>query len=165
MLNRVAELGHFERLCVALDNIWKLSEVGAAPLAQALISAITGNTKLKHLDLSRIDWSPHLENVFQGIEEHKGLRMLVVKTFPPVNDSDAYSDSEDDSSDGSPQRVNSLMPPDYSWLERLLSRNRNISVLDSDGETISNGTTIDELYQFNYMYNRSTNLAIESESV
>lgn len=38
-------------------------------------------------------------------------------------------------------------------------------MLDSSGDTISNGSTIDELYLQNYIYNRSTKLAVESTLV
>ena len=49
----------------------------------------------------------------------------------------------------------------FSWLEHLLSRNRNTTVLDS-GEKITNGSTIDKLYLLNRFYHGSVALVKES---
>lgn len=79
------------------------------------------------------DWCPHLQMVFNAMELHAGLRTFVVRNYPPED-------------------------IDYSWLERLLSRNRNITVLDERGNRITNGTTIDKLYALNRYFHESAKL-------
>ena len=131
ILNRVAELGHFERF-----GIWEVEFDEVVPLAQALIRAIRANPQLTHLDLcgnsGYVDWTPHLRNIFEAMGKHTGLRKLVVKIATEEFD--------------------------YSILEKLLSRNRNIVVVNGSGRKYSNGSSIDKLYSLNRFYRGSTAL-------
>lgn len=85
-LNRISELGHFERLSISVEYYVK-TESGEVhdyetvqPLAEALIGVIKGNPNLTYLDISDtywlLDWGPHLKNVLKAMEDHKGLRTL-----------------------------------------------------------------------------------------
>jgi hypothetical protein len=148
--NRVAVLGHFQKLNLLFDcrrsyeetQLFEFEKV--ASITKALLHAVNSNPKLSHLDLSdessKIDFIPHLKDIFEGIEAHKGLRFLVVESYPCTDD------------------------PDYSWLKRLLSRNRTITVLDDTGTILSDGSTIDELYSLNRFYNGSEALSKDSAS-
>lgn len=133
-LNRLGALGHFTKLKIAVDcgtNIVPEPERVDA-ITDAFIAVIDGNPNLAYLNLSgsvwRFDWTPQLEHIFRAVEEHPGLRKLVVKEYP-------------------------LGDTNYSWLKRLLSCNRNITVLDGSGERCSDGSGIDMLYALNRLYN------------
>ena len=156
-LNRVAEIGHFERLDFVADILyegyrWPWSFDKLAPIAEALIGAINRNRNLTSLDLSythwALDWAPHFPSIFKAMEEHPA-RNFTVKKFAP------NCDSADDDSE-----ISAVNEPElyYSCLEQLLSRNRNITVLDESGKLITNGTTIDKLYSLNRFYHGSVDL-------
>ena len=153
----MAELGHFERLSFAMGrghrSRQQLEVNKVAHVAEALTRAANMNPNLKYLDLSDtgthdsehcVNWVPHFPMIFKAVEMHKGLRTLVVRNYPLYDDSNR---------------------PDYSLLERLLSRNRNITVLDDSGNRISNGTSIDKLYALNHLFNGSAALVKESASL
>lgn len=145
--NRMAELGHFEKINFSFAYFWEdthedpfeFSEV--APVVQALMRAIKNNLKLTHLNLSdthfRFNWNPHIQEIFLCMEEHGELRTFTIKRYP----------DED---------------PTYSWLKRLLSCNRNITVLDRSGQRCSNGSIIDRLYKLNHFHNGLITLVKES---
>ena len=110
-LNRMAASGRLEGLGLSID-IWRHGDYDeVAPLAAALIRAIRANPQWSYLKLSRIsgyiDWTPHLRGICEAMENHPGLCTFVVDI-----------------------RTTGF---DYSGLERLLSRNRNIVVLDDSG--------------------------------
>ena len=127
--DRVATLGHFERLSLSLacreDSYCELIE--GAPIAEALI----------HANDFSVDWASHLKNIFKCMEVHRGLRTFTV----------------------------SDKPPDYSYLEQLLSCNRNITVCGSFGRKLTNGPSIDKIYLLNRMYRGSAQLVMEPKSV
>ncbi|GAX20910.1 hypothetical protein FisN_1Lh434 [Fistulifera solaris] len=149
--NRVAVLGHFQKLNLLFDcrrsyretQLFEFERI--VSITKALLHAVNSNPNLSHLDLSddssKIDWVPHLKDIFEGIEAHKGLRFLVVESYPWTDD------------------------PDYTWLKRLLSRNRTITVLDDTGTIISDGSSVDELYSLNRFYNGSKALSKDSASL
>ncbi|GAX14189.1 hypothetical protein FisN_20Hu188 [Fistulifera solaris] len=149
--NRVAELGHFEKLAFAAGSLPAYNGDGFdnfSAVVEALIRAIRANTKLSYLDLSdtcyKLDWPVHFEAIFQAVEEHKGLRTFVVE----VPSSEYYWRNES-------------CWFNYSLLEQLLSRNRYIEVVDSSGKRLSNGPAIDNLYALNRFYCGATNLVKE----
>ncbi len=121
-LERVAHLGHFERLCLSIQ-FWQGEDRDAfqfdrlTSVAAALNGAVKANTNSTCLDLRDshfyLDWGLHLEDL------HKSLRTFLVN-FPSH---DYTSDDEDDDS-------NLPWHPLYSWIEMLLSRNRSIDVLN-----------------------------------
>lgn len=141
-LNRVAVLGHLERFGFSMDcggrYIFALS---LERIVEALVRAIITNTKLTYLNLgdshSRFEWVPHLQIIFKAIEEHKSLRTVVMNDRYWVDDS-------------------------YSLLEHLLSRNRDIVVLNPSGKKISNGPAIDNAYLLSQIYYGSVKLLKES---
>jgi hypothetical protein len=53
---------------------------------------------------------------------------------------------------------------DPSWLEKLLSHNRNVVVVDIVGNKCTNGSTIDKAYALNDFSNGSIELVSESAS-
>jgi hypothetical protein len=148
-LNRIAQLGHVESLRIStygnqwVDDHETLDFIEFPELTKALIGAITGNKKLKHLDLSHCyfmgNFLHHLDfkEVFQAIENHEGLRTLLIYGYP----------RED---------------PSYCWLKRLLSRNRYITVLDNRDQKCSDGSSVDQLYTLNYFYCGSADLMKDS---
>ena len=154
-LNRVAGLGHFERLTIALHDYGvgddeSENDMDATPVvAQALVGAIRGNPKLSHLNVSQtvFRWTPHIDDIFGAMEDHEGLRTLIVGYYPRRNDRLYDLDEDGDSLDS--------ISNDYSALERLLSRNQHITVLDCLDQKITNGTTIEKLYALNLFFNGS----------
>ncbi|GAX13707.1 hypothetical protein FisN_2HuN26 [Fistulifera solaris] len=145
-LNRVATLGHFEKLGISLSPSDPLEHAEVASVSRALIRAVNTNPFLTSLDLRKsdlhfdtfaLDWGRHLPALFQAIEEHKGLRQLILREYPKSD-------------------------PDYSWLKRLLTRTRNIIVLDSSGEKCTDGDSIEKIYSLNRFYHGSSNLVKES---
>lgn len=145
-LDRLAELGHLEKLEFVLDNCShaaRLDELEA--LAEALARVIRNNPNLTCLNLSEqymyFDWSPCLGDVFEAMEEHEGLRKVILKEYPKDED------------------------PGYRWLEKLLMRNRNIVVLDSYRRKCTDGSRINKLYALNALYNGSPKLVKESASL
>lgn len=159
--HRVAELGHFERFCFSISYrdsfpvTFPFDRV--APVVDALIRALHANPMLRCLDLSDthrcLHWFPHLQRLFQSIEEHPGLRTFFVKGYDPEDDY-WYGDV----------RL-SQFQFDFSWLERLLSRNRSIEVLDGLGQRWSNGPVIDKLYSLNKFYIGSESVVKEFTSL
>ena len=156
-LNRVATLGHFERLSFSVggwdDDREPIEHDEVQPVAEALIRVIHANPKLKHMDLSdkcnwNLDWIPHMQNIFKALEEHDSLRTLVVKEIF----SHDYTMTEEDR-----QRY-------YSWLEDFLSRSHYISVVDRGGRRCSNGSSIDKIYRNRY-HHLSAKLVKESETL
>ena len=168
-LERVAQLGHFEHLCLSvhnrleqfqlLDDPYEFEEPfdfdKVAPVAEALVRAIADNPKLRKLDLSKSDckflnWEPHLPAISRAMEEHESLREFVVQ---------AEDESDDESDD---DEVESMVKSDYSWLERLLSRNRNIFVINKADNIISAGYKVHKLFVLNHFYNDSASLVKET---
>jgi hypothetical protein len=165
-LKRVAELGHFETLGIAVDGNWDYSDDGVydydsvAVVAEALIKVIEGNPNLTSLDISGsywlLDWGPQFKRIFKAMEKHRSLRTFIV-----VEDCDWESDSDiEDSGDDSTECFDY---PRYSWLEQLLSRNRNIEVQESSGKRCSNGASIDKLYLLNHFYRGSVQLVKDTQ--
>ena len=144
-LNRVATLGHFERFGFAIDcsGHYRQSH-GLERVALALVCAIVTNTKLTYLNLGdshwRFDWVPHLQKLFQAFEAHPRLRTVVM-------------------SERNWEEAN------YSQLAQLLSRNRDLVVLDHSGKRISNGPTVDNAYLLNHIHYGSTNLLKDSTAL
>ncbi|GAX20794.1 hypothetical protein FisN_7Hu106 [Fistulifera solaris] len=143
-LNRVTELGHFEKLNIAIISWHQFVSEKVEAVTNALVSAIKANPRLVHLDLSNskwsFDWNPQVQHIFEAAAEHPGLRTLVVEKYPP-ND------------------------PNYSWLRLLLSRNLYITVLDRSGNKCTDGSSIDRLYLLNKCYIDSSTLLRESASL
>ncbi|GAX17673.1 hypothetical protein FisN_10Lu390 [Fistulifera solaris] len=142
LMNRLAELGHMERLKLTSDYKIPMSDV--RPFVDALVHAVNSNSHLSHLDLSMIYWLMEfdiLEAILIAAEGHAGLRTLVIEN-------DFFATDKFD-----------------TWLERVLSRNRNITVLDARGKRITNNAKIVALYQLNRFYNGSAALMKESALV
>ncbi|GAX21665.1 hypothetical protein FisN_29Hh104 [Fistulifera solaris] len=151
-LNRVADLGHLERLNLstsrsqwALDNEFpNISEFPA--ITKALVDAIAGNQKLTHLNLQDTYflwyYPPHLDfqEIFRVIENHGSLRSFRISEYPRAD-------------------------PNYSWLKQLLSRNRYITVFDSCGIRCSDGSSVDQMYALNYFFCGSAELMKVSSSL
>lgn len=161
-LNRVAVLGHFERLCIGVDygsqNRERFLFDEVASVADALTAALRANQRLSCLELHQtrtcLLWGPHLRGIFECAEEHPSLREIRVQSFKLRDGSDGAEDEN---------RVFSRRYYfDRSWLKRLLSRNRKIVVLNEFGERCSDGSTIDQLYALNDVYNGSANLVKEA---
>ena len=169
LLNHVAALGHFERLCLSIRCNHEESDYApfafgdVATVAEALTGAIRANPKLSCLDLSgsqsHLHWGPHLQSVFEAMEEHEGLRIFVVQSYPHGDDSDG------DGSQNSEDDFVSRFKFDRSWLESLLSRNRNIVVLDGSYTKCTDGLTINKVYALNEFFNGSACLGNESMSL
>lgn len=87
--------------------------------------------------------------IFHALEVHKGIRFLNLDI--DLTDEDPESDSEDNF--------------DYSSLQRLLSRNRNITVLNYSGKKITNGLRIDKVYALNQFFHESASLMKESAAL
>ncbi|GAX16378.1 hypothetical protein FisN_10Hh407 [Fistulifera solaris] len=159
ILNRITGLSHFERLSFLFDKdiFWHLSRVSNADqvVVPAIINAVNGNSNLSYLNMGNIpslfDTDACMEAVFEAMEEHPGLRTVVLHTYPPGY----YSNAEDNSED--PREW------DYSSLERLLSRNRRITVCDYHGRKFSNGSSIDKLYALNSFFNGSAKVLEETQ--
>ncbi|GAX17895.1 hypothetical protein FisN_18Hh101 [Fistulifera solaris] len=161
--HRLAELGHFERLRISVNEgyLGCIIHDDTSHVAEALITAITANHKLKCLDLSDsyrcLEWFAHFQGIFKAMEDHKGLREFHLKKLVPQ----IYNDDIDcDESDGSESE-----PAAYEWLRQLLSRNRKIVVYNSSGKRCSNGEAIDTIYLLNDILNGSTDLVKESTSL
>ncbi|GAX12888.1 hypothetical protein FisN_11Hu313 [Fistulifera solaris] len=147
-LKRVAQLGHFERLALSVCH-WEDEFTPdynqtrrVTKVAKALVDAIRGNPSLSCLDMSDpdslVEWGPHMKTILKALEEHSGLRSFKVKEYPRRQD------------------------PEYAWLQRLLSRNRSITVVNHENQKISNGSSIDKLYALNRIYWGSESLVKET---
>ncbi|GAX19224.1 hypothetical protein FisN_4Lh191 [Fistulifera solaris] len=155
VLHRVAELGHFERLCFSVFyNAFSrsLQFYRVARVVDALIRAIHANPNLACLDLSSdkqsVRWSHYFQPLFQSMEEHPGLRFFVVQSYM-LRDEEINGDHE------------TLFQFNFSWLQQLLSRNRRFAVVDSSGQKCSNGPVIDRMYLLNRFYLGSESLLQE----
>ncbi|GAX17704.1 hypothetical protein FisN_10Lu423 [Fistulifera solaris] len=151
--NRVASLGHFEKLRLSVGHsVDSICFEQTIPIVQALKRAVGSNPKLMCLDLSDIqflfDWPEHFAEIFQSLEVHNELRTLVLSSYPPT-----YYDEEPD------------YQAYYSILERLLFRNRNITVVNESGKVCSNGTSIDRLYAMHRFYHGSRSRVKEEPSL
>ncbi|GAX17954.1 hypothetical protein FisN_18Hu165 [Fistulifera solaris] len=129
LLKRAAELGHFERFQFSLRFDYDVATVEVEEITDAIIHFIKSNPKLTTLVLGNDDegslyWCCHLQYIFYVIEDHPSLRSIKV-------DSRRWNDST------------------FSWLERLLTRNRNVTVSDYYDKIISNGSNIDHFYAVN----------------
>ncbi|GAX17684.1 hypothetical protein FisN_10Lu406 [Fistulifera solaris] len=141
--NRLAQASHIEKLQLSLDfisagfveqyDVDRMSSV-----VDALISFLRSNSKLYHLDLCGtygcLGWIPYLKHIFNELEGHQGIRFFAMDTYP----------SED---------------PDFSWLVKLLSRNRKIKVVDESGKL--NVPEIERLYALSHFYCDSEELKKE----
>ena len=161
-LKRMAVLGHFERLAISIDDYWLIEDgetyffSSVIPVANALIDVCNGNSNLTYLDISDsywpLNWGPRLKRIFKAMEEHKSLRTVVLPGYS-VNKFSKDEDSEDEDSEHHFAK--------YFWLERLLSRNRSITVLNSSGKRHSDGNRIDKLYLLNHWFFGSPKLVTE----
>ncbi|GAX17698.1 hypothetical protein FisN_10Lu417 [Fistulifera solaris] len=143
-LDRVAELGHFEQLKFAFGDTRFLK---LTPITEALIRVMKANKNLTHIDLGGVQYlfeeAPHLENIFQALEENTGLLRTICVQYPPEY----------------------VRPDDYSALEWLLLRNQNIEVVNSQGKRITNGSSIEKLYALHDFYRGSSSLVKDSDSL
>jgi hypothetical protein len=146
ILDRMAAIGHFE--CLKLAPCWDedadrhYAFEDMESVADALVRVINGNPKLTCLDLGQCDESlvlePHLHTIFKAMEKHTALTTFIVR------------------------HITTDYHPAFKALERLLSRNRNITVLNERGKRCSNGPILDQLYALNGFYNGSAALVKES---
>ena len=108
-----------------------------ARIATALDRVISANPHLTYLALSKghsnVDWTPHLQSIFKVMEVHHGLRTFCVNIITE----ESFS---------------------FSCLERLLSRKRNVKVVDSSEDTITTGTSIEKIYSLNRFFHDSASL-------
>ena len=94
LLDRVAELGHFERLSFSIDYanvmfverhemIDRFNYDDIARVADAMIREINANPRLSFLNLSDtywpFDWAPHLQDIFRAMGEHTNMKELIVE--------------------------------------------------------------------------------------
>ncbi|GAX21810.1 hypothetical protein FisN_30Hu009 [Fistulifera solaris] len=139
-LRRVAALGHFIELKLGFDNHFYDKDSIPACVAEEMSRVIAANRNLEVLDLCDyaryLNWGPHLEKLFEGIRDHEGLRVLKLNVSI------------------------SAFGQHFSYLRQLLSQNRNIVVINEDGNLYSDGLLIDMLYALNRFYRGLTNLAV-----
>ena len=157
-LSRVAVLGHLERFSLELNEFWRQTRVDrVTPIRKALARAVKGNLNLTDLDLSDthflFDCADHVEEILQAMEAHKELHTVILCVSP----SDYLLEADDDSE--------CAFGTNFSSLVRLLSRNRKITVYDCLGFRCSNGTSIEDLYLLNGIYNGAATLVKESASL
>jgi hypothetical protein len=157
--DRLAQLGHVEKLTLSLDYLDSMSsfadtEEDISSIADALIRVIQGNPFLTHLDVQEIIWCvddvPHLPRIFEAMEDHPRLRTVII---------DGCKNEADDDGVGYSSHL------DYDALRQLLSRNHNIQVLDCGGDRISDGARIDKLYELNHYYHESLKLVTENTAL
>lgn len=84
-------------------------------VVQELVRAILANPNLKVFYLSsddeNLDWEPHMLTLLKCLKDHKGLVFKVTVG-------------------------NSAFGPDFSYLQELLSQNRDITVTDEDWDNL-----------------------------
>lgn len=135
---RLADFSHFFEL--KFDFIFLHSNNMEIPdcVAQEFSRAILANCNLKVLDMctTRNEWNSHVGTILKCLQDHKELRTL--KNI-----------------------FDSAFGPDFIYLRQLLSRNRNITVADEEGNTYSDDDLIDELYSLNRFYRGSANLRVQ----
>ncbi|GAX11730.1 hypothetical protein FisN_7Lu107 [Fistulifera solaris] len=82
-LNRVTELGHFEKLNIGIISWHQFVSEKVEAVTNALVGAIKANSRLVHLDLSNcywsFDWSTQVQHIFEAAAWHPGLRTLAVE--------------------------------------------------------------------------------------
>jgi hypothetical protein len=160
LFNRVAQLGHLESLSLFLQySDWMSrhysdSDDEISSIADALIRLIQGNPNLRHLNVGDILWcvddEPHLPRIFKALEDHPCLRTVIIEG--------CKKESKDDG-----VKYSSHLDYDALWL--LLSRNRNIAVLDFSGKRISDGARIDKVYELTRYYKLSLKLVTKCTSL
>ena len=144
-LDRVGASRHLHKLNLSVDIERAAIFAETLPVAAALVRVIHTNPQLTALHLNpsgggHFGWTLHLHDVFEAMEDHPGLRTFAVS-------------------------IDTTDPFDYSSQERLLSRNRIIAVCDCDGEKITNGSRIDNIYALNRFYHGSALLVKESTAL
>ena len=139
-LNRLAAFNHLEQLDLALHYFderylqhLEFEEPNApSTMVDALIRVLYGHPHLTQLNIIGMhwicDWQPHIQRIFRALEDHPGIRILVLKTAPLEDDSDEEEDTNNDGIRDSSE--SSSRHPVFSWLKQLLTRNRNIVVSD-----------------------------------
>ncbi|GAX16386.1 hypothetical protein FisN_10Hh396 [Fistulifera solaris] len=139
-LDRVAQLGHFEHLGLEIDLWHEVDYTQMAWIAAAIVRVLQNNPSMVSLDLSKnryaVEYTPYLTILFQAMEGHPNLR-----TF----------------------RVNSgkMTVVHFASLERLLFRNRRVTVVNHRDERVTDGTTIDQVYTLNQFFHESKELIQE----
>ncbi|GAX17688.1 hypothetical protein FisN_10Lh397 [Fistulifera solaris] len=140
--DRVAQLGHFVRLGISIRSYERVHDMESC--VQALTGAIKSNPNLRYLKMygfdQRFQHAPHWESLYHAIGEHQQLRTITL-------DDNEYKKTCQDF---------------YLALERLLSCNRNVTVIKRDGKKFTNETSIDQLYALNNFFNGSLSLTEES---
>ncbi len=111
---RVADLGHFVELTVAFGLvsgaipdcvIHEIIETGTA------IANIHLTTFVLHAGGGDLDWSPHVKTILDGLKNHQGCLTFKTDILNHASDSEGFS-----------------------YFRELLSQNRRITVLDTNGE-------------------------------
>jgi hypothetical protein len=129
---RVADLGHFKDLEVTVNS----PSDGYMPacVVQEIVRAALANSHLERLELDttngdneEVEWDPHVSTLLQGLKDHPGLRYLTI----------CVEDHEE------------AFGPDYCYLRKFLSHNRNITVLDQYSDSFKHQSEIEELYSLN----------------
>lgn len=163
--DRLAELGHFEKLDFSLRSYLFRLEVdddASSKVAAAVIRVIRNSPNLTHLDISGMhwiwQWNSDLQSILQALEEHPSMRTLTLKAPPWDLDSDNNETDEEDDEKEDEGRKDLAKYPGYSWLAHLLTRNRHMEVLDCDDQRITDGSCIDDLYLVNACYTGSKQL-------
>ena len=162
-LNRIAELGHFERLSFFVaywgDGYNEEHDVDDdGRVAEALIRAIIANPKLEFLDISRaadcVRWFYHFKEIFEVLEDRKTLRTFIL---PDLVAPLFYM------KDKKFERL-CLRHPVNDYLEKLISRNRNITVYDRFHKKCSIAPRIHKIYSLNAFFNGSAEVVKEASS-
>ncbi len=154
LLNRLAELRHLEKLTLSLryefdemsDEEEDANNDLPSRIAAALVGVIRGNPRLTHFQFEGAysigNWYPQLQEIFRAMEDHPGIRTVVLGEFPWTLPFDFYRGSDNGS-------LPSFVNP---WLEQLLTRNRAIQVLDTEGGCISQNRAIQKLFHWNRFF-------------
>ncbi|GAX26855.1 hypothetical protein FisN_9Lh140 [Fistulifera solaris] len=136
-LRRLVTLGHFIELKVrfTFDDDEMEVEIPDCMVQEVICTAIA-NPKLQVLDLTLLNWKQHAETLLQGLEVHKGLRILKFNV-----DEDAFGSN-------------------YALLRQFLSDNRNVTVMNEDDEIYTDEADINQLYSLNRIYLGSADLVV-----
>ena len=123
LLRRLAELGNFVKLEIALDHEFDM--VMPSRVADELNHALLVNQSMTELCICGAfsHFDERLADIFATLELHEGLRRLKVDFFPK----DAG----------------------YPLLKRSLKRNRHIELTNYNGDRLTDGFEIDRLCEFN----------------
>ena len=159
LLNRIAALGHFERLSFFVEDgmtgFHERDDDDEDRAAEALIKVIKANPKLEYLDISTahcLDWSVNFEKIFESMEDHKTLRTFIL---PDLVAPLFYM------KDKKFERL-CLRHPVNDYLGKLISRNRNITVYDRFGGRCSKVPRIHKIYLLNAFFHGSAELVKDS---